>query len=202
MAKRIIRYYLLPILLFCCFNTPSSFAQTGYAPKIVLSGTVVNGSNRAPIPNVHILRKDGSGTTTDSNGGFSLEVKVGSSLVVTHLSYVNARVTVPTDLADETYEMVIPLYSNDVTLDVVEVYPYPSREDFKIEFLSPKTADEVTRPVQMSGIHQQVGPVKVPPPTLMNPISLLASRFSKTAIRNRKMRKYRKIIEEKYQREQ
>ncbi|MEZ4886894.1 MAG: carboxypeptidase-like regulatory domain-containing protein [Chitinophagales bacterium] len=201
MTKRITYYYLLTTLLCCCYTLPT-FAQTAYAPKITLSGTVVNGSNNEPITNVHILRKDGSGTTTDENGGFSLEVKVGSDLVITHLSYVNARVSVPTDLADKTYEMVIPLYNNDVTLDVVEVYPYPSREDFKIEFLSPQTAEEVTRPVQMSGIRQQVGPVKVPPPTLMNPISLLASTFSKTAIRNRKMRKYRKIIDEKYQREE
>lgn len=183
------------LLLFClCFYSLPSFAQT-----VVLSGTVVNGSNRAPIPNVHILRNDGSGTTSDSNGGFSLEVKMGSKLVVTHLSYVNARVTVPTDLTDNTYEMVIPLYSNEVTLDVVEVYPYPSREDFKIEFLSPKTADEINQPVKMSGVQQPLGPSKVPPPSIMNPISFLASKFSKTAVRNRKMRKYRKIIEEKYQ---
>ncbi|MGB0929600.1 MAG: carboxypeptidase-like regulatory domain-containing protein [Chitinophagales bacterium] len=201
MTQRITNHCLILLFLFC-FLSLSSLAQTGYSPTITLSGTVVNGSNRTPIPSVHILRKDGSGTTTDANGGFSLEVKVGSNLVVTHLSYVNARVTVPTDLAEKTYEMVIPLYSNEVTLDVVEVYPYPSREDFKIEFLSPKTADEVTRPVQMSGIHQQVGPVKIPPPSLMNPISFLTSKLSAKAIRNRKMRKYRKVIEEKYQRGQ
>lgn len=199
MAKYINHQYLLTLLLFGCISL-STFAQTGYTPKIVLSGTVVNGSDRTPIAGVHILRKDGSGTTTDENGGFSLEVKIGSSLVVTHLSYVNARITVPTDLADKTYEMVIPLYSNEVELDVVEVYPYPSREDFKIEFLSPQTADEVNNPIKMSGIQQPIGPSKVPPPSLMNPISFLTSKFSKTAIRNRKMKKYRKIIEEKYQR--
>ena len=198
MIKQILHQFLFTLFLFCFFSL-FTFAQRGYAPKVTLSGTVVNGSDRTPIAGVHILRKDGSGTTTDSNGGFSLEVKVGSSLIVTHLSYVNARVTVPADLVDNTYEMVIPLFSNDVELDVVEVYPYPSREDFKIEFLSPQTADEINQPVKMSGVQQPIGPSKIPPPTLMNPLSFLASKLSKKAIRNRKMQKYRKIIEEKYQ---
>lgn len=191
------RFYILFISLFCYSSL--TFAQ-GTAPKVVLAGTVVNASSQLPIPNVHILRKNGSGTTSDKNGGFSLEVAVGSNVIVTHLGFINARVTVPRDLTDNTYEIVVPLYSKDVTLDVVEVYPYPSREDFKIEFLSPQTAEEINSPIKMSGVQQPLGPSKVPPPTLMNPISFLVAKFNKKAIRNRKMNKYRKIIEEKYQR--
>ncbi len=193
------RFHFLFIYLLC--YTSFTFAQ-GNTSKVVLAGTIVNAGSDLPIPNVHILRKDGSGTTSDKNGGFSLEVAIGSNVVVTHLGFINARITVPRDLTDNTYEIVVPLYNKDVTLEVVEVYPYPSREDFKIEFLSPQTAEEINSPIQMSGLQQPLGPSKIPPPTIMNPISFLVAKFNKKAIRDRKMNKYRKIIEEKYQRGQ
>ncbi|MDO6758861.1 TonB-dependent receptor [Tamlana sp. 2_MG-2023] len=68
----------------------SLFAQDGYQ----LSGTVTD-ENNTPIPGINvIIAKTTTGTATDFDGGFTLDVKPGDVLQFSYIGYVKQSITV------------------------------------------------------------------------------------------------------------
>ncbi|MBU2952037.1 TonB-dependent receptor [Tamlana agarivorans] len=79
----------LTLMLMMIFNI-SLFAQDGYQ----LSGTVTDESN-TPIPGINvIIAKTTTGTATDFDGGFTLNVKPGDVLQFSYIGYVKQSVTI------------------------------------------------------------------------------------------------------------
>ncbi|CDF78664.1 TonB-dependent receptor [Formosa agariphila KMM 3901] len=105
-------------MLGLIFNL-SLFAQDGYQ----LSGTVFDGSNM-PVPGVNvIIDKTTTGTATDFDGNFQLEVSPGDVLNFSYLGYVSKSVTI----TNQT-RLDIVMQEDTSELDEVVVVGYGTRK--------------------------------------------------------------------------
>lgn len=105
---------------------------------IELHGVVIsNDSLRQFLPNVQILvRSRGQMTTTDHDGFFSLVAMPGDTVLFQHIGFQLEKFWVPDTLHQDQYLSKITLRWDTELLDPVIVYPWPSRENFKEEFLA------------------------------------------------------------------
>ena len=128
---------LLFILFFTCSFEAS--AQEGKKP-VQLHGIIVsNDSLIQLLPNVQILVKSrGQMTVRDRDGFFSLVAMPGDTVLFQHIGFRLNRFWVADTLEGEQFLARIVLEWDTEVLDPVIVYPWPSKENFKEEFLAMK----------------------------------------------------------------
>jgi len=118
--------------------------QNGEA-LVQFSGMVLDGSDNQllPIPYATVLIKDdGRGTYANLEGFFSIVVHKGDSVIFSALGFDDAVYVVPDTLQDDKYSIVQLLTKNDIDLPTAVVFPWPSREHFKLEFLAMDVTSE------------------------------------------------------------
>ena len=106
---------------------------------VQFSGMVVTDQKNEPlpIPYAHVgVENTRRGTYADRNGFFSLVVQKGDKLVFSAVGFKSAHYEVAVDLKDNRYSVFQILYSDTLTLPETVIYPWPSREHFKLEFLA------------------------------------------------------------------
>ena len=122
-------------------------AQTDRNKDLVqLSGLVLDGSNEQllPVPytNVSVLGEN-RGTYTDWNGFFSIVVRKGQRVEFSAVGYETVEFVVPDTLNDDRYS-VVQLMTQDVyNLPETVIFPWPSRENFRLEFLAMDVTSEL-----------------------------------------------------------
>ncbi|MAX80966.1 MAG: hypothetical protein CL843_12440 [Crocinitomicaceae bacterium] len=132
---------LIPIL-FLFFLSGSITAQrsdtTDYSKDLIqFSGVIVNGSDLTPIPFVSIMISHSlRGTIADNNGYFSLVAAKGDTIHFTSIGFQSSDFVIPDTLATKRYSLIQVLESDTVLLSEHQVYPWPSKEQFKEAFLS------------------------------------------------------------------
>ncbi|SHG98835.1 SusC/RagA family TonB-linked outer membrane protein [Winogradskyella jejuensis] len=89
----------LNAILLCLFLVPATlFAQT------TITGTITDGSNSMPLPGVNVIIKGTTtGTSSDFDGKYSIEVNNGDVLVFSYVGFVNQEI----------------VYNGQSTIDVV-----------------------------------------------------------------------------------
>lgn len=126
----------------CLIFSTSLLAQNSNTVK----GTVIDAGSEQPLPGVNIVVKDTQqGTTTDSEGNFSITAKGGSTLIFSFIGYVtqqvtmSAQTTISVKLETDSHalrEIVVTGYSSqqkkDITgsvavVNVKELQAVPSR---------------------------------------------------------------------------
>lgn len=125
------------LLLFCLALLSSDLHGQEVKP-IQLHGIVVsNDSLKQLLPNVQILVKSrGQMTISDLNGFFSLVAMPGDTLFFQHIGFKLQKFWVADTLdGDEFLSRVVLEWDTEI-LDPVIVYPWPSKENFKEEFLA------------------------------------------------------------------
>jgi hypothetical protein len=124
------------LLLTCSFQAS---AQEGKKP-VQLHGVIVsNDSLIQLLPNVQILVKSrGQMTVSDRDGFFSLVAMPGDTVLFQHIGFRLNRFWVADTLEGEQFLARIVLEWDTEVLDPVIVYPWPSKENFKEEFLAMK----------------------------------------------------------------
>ena len=130
------RALLFILLLTCSFQAS---AQEGKKP-VQLHGVIVsNDSLIQLLPNVQILVKSrGQMTVSDRDGFFSLVAMPGDTVLFQHIGFRLNRFWVADTLEGEHFLARIVLEWDTEVLDPVIVYPWPSKENFKEEFLAMK----------------------------------------------------------------
>lgn len=120
-------------------------AQEG--PAIIqFSGMVLDGSTNQlfPIPYTNILVKDkGRGTYSDFDGFFSVVVEKGDVVVFSALGYKTVEFQIPKDMDDDRYSLVQLMTKDTVNLPETVVFPWPSKDHFKLEFLAMDVTHEL-----------------------------------------------------------
>jgi hypothetical protein len=107
------------------------------APLIQFSGVVLDQDSLTPIPFVSIIIKGTRrGAVSDIYGFFSMIIKAGDELEFHSITHKNRTYKVSDTLRQKYYYAIQVLTKDTVELPVVEVYPWPSREDFKRAFLA------------------------------------------------------------------
>jgi hypothetical protein len=135
------------IILVFSLSITFVFSQSFIDSNLVqFSGMIVTDQRNEPlpIPYAHVgVENTRRGTYADRNGFFSLVVQKGENLVFSAVGFKKAHYTVPSDLPDNRYSVFQILYSDTLSLPETVIYPWPSRENFKQEFLALDVSDKL-----------------------------------------------------------
>jgi len=110
------------------------------------SGVVVTEENGEIIflPYTNVAVEGSSrGTITETDGFFSIVVVKGETIVFSRIGYEDAKMIIPDTLSADYYSVVQPLTQDTILLPEAVIYPWPSREHFKVEFLAMDVTDEL-----------------------------------------------------------
>jgi hypothetical protein len=130
----------------------SSFAQE-QDNLVQFSGMVLDGSEREllPVPYANILVKDkGRGTYSDYQGFFTIVVEKGDVIVFSSIGYKDVEYIIPNDLEENRYSIVQLMTRDTFNLPETVVFPWPSKEHFKIEFLAMNVESELEKRAAMN----------------------------------------------------
>ncbi|MDI9340697.1 MAG: carboxypeptidase-like regulatory domain-containing protein [Sediminibacterium sp.] len=104
---------------------------------VQFSGVVLDQDSLTPIPFVSILIKGTNrGTVTNYYGFFSLVVNPGDELQFFSINHKNRVYKIADTLKQKYYYALQVLTKDTIELKAVDVYPWPSREDFRRAFLA------------------------------------------------------------------
>lgn len=137
------------ILLALLFSSIFSLALSAQEDDAVqISGLVItNDSLARAIPFAHVYVGQGTrGTMTDADGFFSFAAKRGDSIRFSCIGFQKELLIVPDTLASKAYLARIVMKRDTTMLEEVTLYPWPSRDRFKEEFLAtniPTTKNDI-----------------------------------------------------------
>ena len=147
------RFTLLVLAVgLCSVLAKAQNFPTGVDSTLVqLSGLVLDGSQEelASVPYANIyIEGVGRGTYTDFSGFFSIVVREGDTVRFSAVGFETATLVVPDTLEDQRYSIVQMLSQDTFNLPVAVIFPWPSREHFKLEFLAMDVSSELQRQAQ------------------------------------------------------
>jgi hypothetical protein len=104
---------------------------------VQFSGVVLDQDSLTPIPYVSILVKGTKrGAITDFYGFFSMVINPGDELEFYSLTHKPRTYKLPDTLKQKYFYAIQVLAKDTFQLPVVEVYPWPSKEEFRKAFLA------------------------------------------------------------------
>ena len=107
------------------------------AEVVQVSGLVVTGDSLAPLPYCTVFRaRDRRGTMTNLQGFFSLPALVGDTLEFSSVGYTSRSVVIPGGSDIGRVNLVQTMGRDTVNMADAFVYPWPSKERFRQEFLA------------------------------------------------------------------
>ncbi|MDH3648513.1 MAG: carboxypeptidase-like regulatory domain-containing protein [Saprospiraceae bacterium] len=127
------------IALLCCLYFLPGKAQIADTTVIQFSGLVVTEEmgDLIPLPFTNILlQQSGRGTFSNLDGFFSIVAKKGEVVLFSSVGYKTVEFVIPDTLTENRYTIYQIMSKDTITLPETVVYPWPSREHFKIEFLA------------------------------------------------------------------
>ena len=140
--------YLLPVcLLFCSLLlSQNMIAQEKDQKVIQFSGQIVleeDGELQA-VPYATVYVKGSSrGVLSDMDGFFSLAVETKDTVVFSYLGLQTINYEIPDTLLGNRYSMIILMSRDLINLPSVQIYPWPSKKHFDIEFAAMDVTDEL-----------------------------------------------------------
>lgn len=139
------RIYFTLLFIFSCIST-AVFAQqrVSWQEKgaktnnlIQFSGVVVEGDSLNPIPYTSIIvRNTHRGTISDYFGYFSCVAAKGDTIEFSAIGFNSAPYIIPDTLSSSMYSLIQVLRRDTIYMKAVEVFPWPSKEEFKQAFLN------------------------------------------------------------------
>ena len=138
---------ILAASLLVLTTTKSVFGQQEQGANLIqFSGMVLDGSDEQlyPVPYTNILVKGKNrGTYSDFKGFFSIVVAKTDTIVFSAVGYKTVAYTIPPDLDEDRYSIVQLMTQDAINLPETVVFPWPSREHFKLEFLAMDVTPEL-----------------------------------------------------------
>ncbi len=128
------------------------FGQSGKVEPsrlIQFSGVVVSSDSLQPIPFANvIIRNAKRGTITDFYGFFSIVAMKGDTIDFQSVGFKTSGYVLPDSLNDQHYSMIQVLLRDTIELKEFDVYPWPSRDEFKRAFVDLGLPDSDLRRAQ------------------------------------------------------
>jgi hypothetical protein len=125
-------------ILFVGFLMHSQ-AIAGMQTEVVIqvSGLVVTGDSLSPLPYATVFRvRDQRGTMTDNNGFFSMPTLAGDTLQFSSIGYISQQVVIPEGGEKNRLSIVQAMSRDTILISDAFIYPWPSRETFRQEFIA------------------------------------------------------------------
>jgi hypothetical protein len=131
---------LLLASLFLAITTTASAQSDSILIQtevVQVSGLVVTGDSLMPLPFTTVYRvRDSRGTMTDPQGFFSIPILEGDTLRFSSTGYITREVVVPSGGDRNRISLVQPMSRDTVIINNAYIYPWPSRDAFKKEFMA------------------------------------------------------------------
>lgn len=126
------------LLMFCLANFAPAQQEKQKSPHLVqFSGVVLDEDSLTPIPYVSVIVKGTKrGAVTDFYGFFNMVISPGDELEFYSITHKPASYRTSDTMSQKYYYAIQVLSKDTVILSTVEVFPWPTREDFKRAFLS------------------------------------------------------------------
>ena len=115
---------------------------------VQLSGLVLDGttSQLTPVPYTSVYVKGSNrGTYSDFKGFFSLVIRKNETVVFSAIGYKTIEFRMPPQYRDDHYSIVQLMTQDTINLPETVVFPWPSRENFRLEFLAMDVTPELQR---------------------------------------------------------
>lgn len=136
------------ILLFLLFSI-SLFSQNkdGKPRVIQFSGVVVTVDEfgeMVPLPYTTIaVQGTQRGTYAEIDGFFSIVAEEGDTIVFSRVGFETVKHAVPDTLVNNFYSWYQVMSRDNVLLPEAVIYPWPSKDHYKIEFLAMDVSNEL-----------------------------------------------------------
>ena len=146
--------FALSIFLFSCLAASAQQEDPPPAqekPKSLLiqfSGMLLtdDGGRLRPVPYATVfLPNKNRGTYSDYRGFFTLVVEKGDKVRFNCIGLESVTITVPDTLTQDQYSIVQLMTEDTINLPETVIFPWPSKEHFKIEFLKMDVTPELQR---------------------------------------------------------
>lgn len=181
----------LLLLLFLALGAVVGHAQEDC---FLLKGRIFSEDSLTAIPNVNIVSElSRYGTITNQEGWFLIKSKLVDTLWVSCVGFDRQRVPVSEEeLSDK--ELIIMLIRSDIMLDSVEIYPFPLYDDFIRDITKMPSRRLFVPGISKLDDEKQIykKPIKDPPASIINPVSLIYNRYNKRERFKRKLQRNRK----------
>ena len=175
-----------------------AYNQTIIENSFVLSGTVVNGVNNQPLAGSHLLTNRNMGTKTNELGEFTLIVYPKDTLKISYVGFKTIHYIVPYKESGK-YLIKFKLFTDSVALSEIEIFPWPTYEEFKQAFI---TMDKQNEAIKMEGVKmyqdRNIEPWEFPALSILsNPISFMYDKLlDKQAKLRRRLERRRNTIKD------
>jgi hypothetical protein len=117
--------------------------QDGKRDLLQFSGVVVEGDSLKPIPYASIIVQNSyRGTVSDYFGYFSFVAQEGDTIEFSAIGFNSAFFIIPDTLTNNKYSLIQVLRMDTINLALTEVYPWPTKEQFKKAFLALELPDD------------------------------------------------------------
>jgi CarboxypepD_reg-like domain len=144
MKKNILFFAFLFVVFLC--EAQQSLQKPQKEELVQFSGQVLTEEGGQLVPVIYAnvyLKNRKRGTYTDSKGFFSFVAAKGEPIVFSSVGFKAVEKKLP-DTLTQTHYSIIQLMSKDNTmLPEMIVFPWPSKEHFKIEFLAMDVTDKL-----------------------------------------------------------
>lgn len=133
--KKSVLLFLFSLVLIPSLLMAQEITNEG---KIIqFSGVILDGDSLQPVPfTTIIIVNTHKGTTADANGIFSFVAQAGDSIKFSSIGFKDAFFVIPDTLNTNKYSLIQLMTTDTVLLRSHMVYPWPSKEQFKQEFLN------------------------------------------------------------------
>ena len=145
---KVVLSVLFSLLISISFGQKDRLENVGET-LIQLSGVVISEETLEPLPYTTVYDKtQRRGVIADYYGFFSLVAVPGDTLLFSFYGHKTSSYIVPDSLRDDRYSMIHMVQIDTLNLPEVDVYPWPSREDFARAFVDMVPYDDALRRAQ------------------------------------------------------
>jgi CarboxypepD_reg-like domain len=136
------------LALLIAFFSGLQAQENSSSQLIQFSGMIITEveGRMAPVPYATVsLPEKHRGTYSDYRGFFSIVVEKGDKVRFSCIGLETITVKVPDTLTQDRYAVIQPMSQDTFNLPELVIFPWPSKEHFKIEFLKMDVTPELQR---------------------------------------------------------
>ncbi|WP_107039234.1 carboxypeptidase-like regulatory domain-containing protein [Brumimicrobium mesophilum] len=144
------RFITFIFALFIGFSFSLNAQNNGNKRDLIqFSGVLVSSDSLDQVSYASVIDKTtGKGTMSDYYGYFSFVTRPGDTILFNAFGYKTSSYIVPDSLNETRYSIIHVMTPDTLLLPEVDIYPWPSREDFARAFVEMDPYDDALRRAQ------------------------------------------------------
>ncbi|MDX1652807.1 MAG: hypothetical protein R3277_09970 [Brumimicrobium sp.] len=154
------------LALFLLMSLHANSQEESKKPKLIqFSGVLVSSDSLNQVSYASVIDKTtGKGTMSDYYGYFSFVTRPGDTILFNAFGFKPNSYIVPDSLTEMRYSIIHLMVPDTLVLPQVDIYPWPSKEDFARAFVEMDPYDDALRRAQrqLSGESLAFAAAKVP----------------------------------------